>query len=137
MIRQIMHQNAQKFLFHHKNNITTSTFGLKPKENNENDMTLVVWAVIVFGPWVWPLSACHHYVLEDSTIEQLHETKWFRLLWHKNIHMYIYYPWQCYILPFCTHYLDCQMKAWLCIITGLSKMTLPMCSNFSHLFLTV
>ena len=29
------------------------------------------------------------------------------------------------------------LPAWLCIINGMSKMTLPMCSNFSHLFLTV
>ena len=28
-------------------------------------------------------------------------------------------------------------SAWLCIINGMSKMTLPMCFNFSHLFLTV
>ena len=35
----------------------------KLRENNENDMTSVVWAVIVFGPRVWPLSACRHYVL--------------------------------------------------------------------------
>ena len=35
----------------------------KLRENNENDMTSVVWAVIVFGPRVWRLSACRHYVL--------------------------------------------------------------------------
>ena len=38
----------------------------KLRENNENDMTSVVWAVIVFGPRVWPLSACRHYVLRDT-----------------------------------------------------------------------
>ena len=35
----------------------------KLRENNENDMTSVVWAVIVFGPRVWPLSARLYYVL--------------------------------------------------------------------------
>ena len=44
-----------EFLFHHKNNITTSTFDLKSKENNENDMTSVVWAGTVFGSRLWPL----------------------------------------------------------------------------------
>jgi hypothetical protein len=39
---------------------TTSTFGLKSKENNENDMTSVVWAGTVFGPRLWPLSARRH-----------------------------------------------------------------------------
>ena len=39
--------------FHRKNNITTSTFGLKSKENNENVMTSAV-----FGPRLWLLSAC-------------------------------------------------------------------------------
>ena len=29
------------------------------------------------------------------------------------------------------------LSAWPCIINGMSKMALPMCSNFSHLFLTV
>ena len=29
------------------------------------------------------------------------------------------------------------LSAWLCISNEMSKMTLPMCSNFSHLFLTV
>ena len=46
--------------FSPKNNITTSTFGLKSKENNENDMTLAVWAGTVFGPRLWWLSACRH-----------------------------------------------------------------------------
>ena len=35
----------------------------KLRENNENDMTSVVWAVIVFGQRVWLLSACRYYVL--------------------------------------------------------------------------
>jgi hypothetical protein len=40
--------------------MSTSTFGLKSKENNENDMTSVVWASTVFGPRLWPLSVrCH------------------------------------------------------------------------------
>ena len=39
------------------------SMGFKFKENNENDMTFVVWAVIVFGPRVWPLSTRRHYVL--------------------------------------------------------------------------
>ena len=55
---QIIHQNAQELLFHQKIIITTSNFYLR--ENNENDMTLVVWAVVVFGPRVWSLSARHH-----------------------------------------------------------------------------
>ena len=54
------------FVFHHKNNITTSTFGLKSKENNENDMTLVVWAGTVFGPCLWLLSACRHSLAEST-----------------------------------------------------------------------
>ena len=29
------------------------------------------------------------------------------------------------------------LSAWLCIKNGTSKMTLPICSNFSHLFLTI
>ena len=29
----------------------------KLRENNENVMTSVVWAIIVFGPRVWQLSA--------------------------------------------------------------------------------
>ena len=58
--RQIIHQNARNFFFTTKNNITTSTFGLKYKENNENYMTSVVCAGTVFGPRLWPLSArCH------------------------------------------------------------------------------
>ena len=36
--------------------ITTSTFDVKFKENNENDMTFVVWAGTVFGPRLWQLS---------------------------------------------------------------------------------
>ena len=39
----------------------------KLRENNENDMTSAVWAVIVFGPRVWPLSARRHYVLHVCT----------------------------------------------------------------------
>ena len=39
------------------------SLGFKFKENNENDMTFVVWASTVFGPRVWPLSARRHYVL--------------------------------------------------------------------------
>ena len=51
---------CSEFLFHRKYNITTSTFGLKSKENNENDMTSVVWASTVLGSCLWPLSAgCH------------------------------------------------------------------------------
>ena len=42
---------------HHKNNITTGTFGLKSKENNENDMNSVVWVGTVFGPRLGLLSA--------------------------------------------------------------------------------
>ena len=38
--------------YHHQ-----QQFLSKLRENNENDMTSVVWAVIVFGP------ACRHYVL--------------------------------------------------------------------------
>ena len=46
--RQILNQNTRKFFF--------TTFGLKSKENNENDMTSVVWAGTVFGPHLWPIS---------------------------------------------------------------------------------
>ena len=35
----------------------------KLREINENVMTSAVWAVIVFGPRVWQLSARCHYVL--------------------------------------------------------------------------
>ena len=51
---------CSEFLFHHKNNINTCTFGLKSKENNENDMTSAVWAGTIFGPRLWPLSARRH-----------------------------------------------------------------------------
>ena len=37
--------------------ITTSNFYLKFKENNENDMTFVVWSGNAFGPRLWQLSA--------------------------------------------------------------------------------
>ena len=37
----------------------------KLREINENVMTSAVWAVIVFGPRVWQLSARCHYVLRD------------------------------------------------------------------------
>ena len=46
----------------------------KLRENNENDMTSVVWAVIVFGPSVWLLSAQHNQVLcvrRHKTFHQL------------------------------------------------------------------
>ena len=33
------------------------SLGFKFKENNENDMTFVVWAGTVFGPRLWQLSA--------------------------------------------------------------------------------
>ena len=55
--RQIIHQYSRNYFF------TTKLSSLplsKLRENNENDMTSVVWAVIVFGPSVWQLSArCH------------------------------------------------------------------------------
>ena len=38
--------------YHHHQQIPS-----KLRENNENDMTSAVWAVIVFGPRVWQLSA--------------------------------------------------------------------------------
>ena len=38
----------------------------KLRENNENDMTSVVWAVIAFGPRVWLPSARRHYVLRAT-----------------------------------------------------------------------
>ena len=44
--------------YHHHQQIPS-----KLRENNENDMTSAVWAVIVFGPRVWPLSVCRHYVV--------------------------------------------------------------------------
>ena len=50
--RQILNQNTRKFFF--------TTFGLKSKENNENDMTSAVWAGTVFGPHPCPLSARYH-----------------------------------------------------------------------------
>ena len=60
--RQIIHQNARNFFFTTK--ITsTCTFGLKSKENNENDMTSAVWAGTVFGPRLWPLSARRHLLV--------------------------------------------------------------------------
>ena len=40
--------------------MTTINFGLKSKENNENDMTSAVWAGTVFGPHPCPLSARYH-----------------------------------------------------------------------------
>ena len=43
------------------------SLGFGFKENNENDMTFVVWASTVFGPRVWPLSARCHYVLRECT----------------------------------------------------------------------
>ena len=49
--------------YHHHQQIPS-----KLRENNENDMTSAVWAVIVFGPRVWPLSACRHYVLRGQNI---------------------------------------------------------------------
>ena len=39
--RQIIHQNARIFFYRHYFTITTSTFDVKFKENNENDMTFV------------------------------------------------------------------------------------------------
>ena len=40
----------------------------KSKENNENDMTSVVWAGTVFGPCLWPLSARRHSFTVQYTI---------------------------------------------------------------------
>ena len=65
---------CSEFLFHHKNNITTSTFGLKSKENNENDMTSVVWAGTVFGPRLWPLSARRHSLAD--IFWEVHRNVW-------------------------------------------------------------
>ena len=50
--------NLSPQIYHH-----FFSLGFKFKENNENDMTFVVWASTVFGPRVWPLSARRHYVL--------------------------------------------------------------------------
>ena len=50
--------NLSPQIYHH-----FFSLGFKFKENNENDMTFVVWASTVFGPRVWPLSARCHYVL--------------------------------------------------------------------------
>ena len=47
-------------------------FGLKSKENNENDMTLVVWAITVFGPRLWPLSA-HSHLLDVPKVQDSFE----------------------------------------------------------------
>ena len=49
--------------YHHHQQILS-----KLRENNENGMSSVVWAVIVFGPRVWPLSARRHYVLRGSDL---------------------------------------------------------------------
>ena len=38
----------------------------KLRENNENDMTSAVWAGTVFGPRLWPLSACRHSLAETG-----------------------------------------------------------------------
>ena len=35
-------------------------FDVKFKENNKNDMKIVVWAGTVFGPRLWRLSAGRH-----------------------------------------------------------------------------
>ena len=60
--RQIIHQYARNYISpqnydHHQQ------FLSKLREINENVMTSAVWAVIVFGPRVWQLSARCHYVL--------------------------------------------------------------------------
>ena len=44
---------GSEFIYHNKFTITTSTFDVKFKENNENEMTFVVWASTVFGPLLW------------------------------------------------------------------------------------
>ena len=73
---QIIHTSkCSEFLFHHKNNITISTFGLKSKENNENDMTSVVWAGTVNGPRLWPLSARHHSLADYGSLRVPQITK--------------------------------------------------------------
>jgi hypothetical protein len=46
----------------------------KLREINENVMTSAVWAVIVFGPRVWQLSARCHYVLRGFTHPSLENT---------------------------------------------------------------
>ena len=66
--RQIMHQNAQNFFFTTKITSPPAFFVLKTKENNENDMTSVVWAGTVFSPRVWPLSACRHLLADVGPI---------------------------------------------------------------------
>jgi hypothetical protein len=48
--------------------ITTSTFDVKFKENNENDMTFVAWAGTVFGPRLWQLSACLRSLAGTNTL---------------------------------------------------------------------
>ena len=49
----------------------------KLRKNNENDMTSIVWAVIAFGPRVWPLSANPHYNLRVPTHAPWEMVKWF------------------------------------------------------------
>ena len=44
--------NLSPQIYHH-----FFSLGFKFKENNENDMTFVVWAGTVFGPRLWQLSA--------------------------------------------------------------------------------
>ena len=44
--------NLSPQIYHH-----FFSLGFKFKENNENDMTFVVWAGTVFGPHLWQLSA--------------------------------------------------------------------------------
>ena len=58
--RQIMHQNAQNFFFTTKITSPPAFLVLKSKGNNENDMTLIVWASTVFGPCLWLLSVHSH-----------------------------------------------------------------------------
>ena len=55
--------NLSPQIYHH-----FFSLGFKFKENNENDMTFVVWAGTVFGPRLWLLSACRHLLSASSRI---------------------------------------------------------------------
>ena len=67
---------CSEFIYHHKSIITTSTFDVKFKENNENDMTFVVWAGSFFGPRLWQLSVCRRY-LAGKKYRNLYTQNWY------------------------------------------------------------
>ena len=63
---QLHRQITIQYAFSPQNYHHHQQFLSKFRENNENDMTSVVWAGTAFGPRLWPLSACRHS-LADRT----------------------------------------------------------------------